>query len=67
MPEELIKVKALTELDVPGEKTKQIGEELELPEATVKILEKGNDPAVERIKVESTGKEIATKIVGEQK
>lgn len=53
MPEILVKVEALRKLNIPGEKTKKIGAKLDLPEATVKILEAGENPSVKRVKIES--------------
>lgn len=68
MPEDLVKVEALTELNIPGQKTKKIGAKLDLPEATVKILEAGKNPSVKRVKVESTVNTTANKTTtGEQK
>lgn len=68
MPEDLVKVKALTELHIPGQKTKKIGAKLDLPEATVKILEAGENPSVKRVKVESVASTTANKsTTGEQK
>lgn len=51
MPDDLVKVEAIRDLNIPGEKTKKIGAPLELPEATVKILEAGKNPSVKRVKV----------------
>lgn len=68
MPEDLVEVEALTELHIPGQKTKKIGSKLELPEATVKILEAGKNPSVKRVKVESVASTTAIKqVIGEQK
>lgn len=69
MPEEkLIPVEALRELNIPGEKTKKVGAMLELPEATVQILEKGDNPSVKRLTLEKTVSTTAIKpINGEQK
>lgn len=68
MPEDLVKVEALTELHIPGQKTKKVGAKLELPEATVKNLEAGKNPSVKRVKVESTVNTTANKTTtGEQK
>lgn len=68
MPENLVEVVALTELHIPGQKTKKAGAKLELPEATVKILEAGENPSVKRVKVESVVNTTANKsIIGEQK
>ena len=68
MPEDKVQVEALTELHIPGEKTKKIGAKLELPEATVKILEAGANPSVKRVKVESVASTTANKTTtGEQK
>lgn len=53
MPEDKVPVEALRELNIPGQKTKKIGAKLDLPEATVKILEAGENPSVKRVKVES--------------
>lgn len=49
MPEDKVPVEALVELNIPGQKTKKVGAPLELPEATVKILEAGNNPSVKRL------------------
>lgn len=68
MPEDLVKVEALTELHIPGQKTKKIGAKLDLPEATVKILEAGANPSVKRVKVESVASTTVNKpTTGEQK
>lgn len=68
MPKDLVKVEALTELHVPGQKTKKAGAKLELPEATVKILEVGENPSVKRLPVEKVVNVIADKSAnGEQK
>ena len=41
---------------------------MKLPEATVKILEGGENPSVKRVKVESVANTTANKsIIGEQK
>lgn len=61
MPEKLVEVEALTELNVPGQKTKEVGSKLELPEATVKILEAGENPSVKRVKVESVASTTVNK------
>ncbi len=49
MPEDKVPVEALVELNIPGQKTKKIGAKLDLPEATVKILEAGENPSVKRL------------------
>ena len=68
MPNDLVKVEAIRDLNIPGQKTKKIGAPLELPEATVKILEAGENPSVKRVKVESVASTTAIKIInGEQK
>jgi hypothetical protein len=68
MLEKLVKVEALRELHIPGQKTKRKGAKLELPEATVKILEVGENASVKRVKVESVANTTANKIiVGESK
>lgn len=69
MPEEkLIPVEALRELNIPGEKTKKVGIKLDLPEATVQILEAGDNPSVKRVKVENVVSTTAIKTTnGEQK
>ncbi len=68
MPEDLVEVEALVELHIPGEKTKKIGAKLEFPEATVKILEAGENPSVKRLKVEKAVNTTANKpTTGEQK
>lgn len=68
MPENLVDVEALTELNVPGEKTKKVGAKLKLPESTVKILEVGENPSVKRVKVENSTTAIANKqTIGEGK
>lgn len=68
LDEKLVPVKALRELNIPGQKTKRIGAKLDLPEATVKILEAGENPSVERVKVESAASTTAIKsTTGEQK
>ena len=68
MPEDLVEVEALTELHIPGQKTKKIGAKLELPESTVKILEAGKEPSVKRVKVETVASTTVNKsISGEQK
>ncbi|MGE4382266.1 MAG: hypothetical protein AB7D41_03615 [Arcobacter sp.] len=68
MPENLVDVEALKELNIPGEKTKKVGAKLKLPEATVKILEVGENPSVKRVKVENSTTAIANKpTTGENK
>lgn len=68
MPDDLVEVEALTELHIPGQKTKKIGAKLELPEATVKILEAGKNPSVKRAKLENVVSTTANKTTtGEQK
>lgn len=68
MPEKLVKVEALKELNIPGEKTKKIGEKLELPEATVKILEAGKNPSIKRVEFEKIATITVSKITtGENK
>ena len=68
MPDDLVEVEALKELNNPGQKTIKVGAKLELPEATVKILEAGANPSVKRVKVESVASTTANKtITGEQK
>ncbi len=61
MPEDLVEVEALTELHIPGQKTKKVGAKLKLPEATVKILEAGDNPSVKRLVVEKAVNTTATK------
>ena len=65
MPEDEVEVKveveALKELNIPGQKTKIVGTKLELPEATVKILEAGDTPSVKRLAVEKAVNTTATK------
>ncbi len=61
MPENLVEVEALTELHIPGQKTKKVGAKLKLPEATVKILTAGENPSVKRVKVESVASTTAIK------
>ena len=58
MPKDLVKVEAIRDLNIPGQKTKKIGAPLELPEATVKILEAGENPSVKRLKVEKAVEEV---------
>ena len=57
-----VEVEVLKELNVPGERTKQIGAKMELPESSVKILESGENPSVKRVstnKIKSTtGEEL---------
>jgi hypothetical protein len=68
LDEKLVPVEALRELNIPGQKTKRKGAKLELPEATVKILEVGENASVKRVKVESVANTTANKIiVGESK
>lgn len=68
MPNDLVKVEAIRDLNIPGQKTKRIGALLELPEATVKILEAGDNPSVKRLTLEKTVSTTAIKpINGEQK
>ena len=57
-----VQVEALTELNIPGQKTKKKGEKLSLPESTVKILEAGDDPSVKRVKVGSAVDATAKKL-----
>jgi uncharacterized protein YggU (UPF0235/DUF167 family) len=52
MPDKLVPVEALRELNIPGQKTKKLGAKLELPEATVKILEVGENASLKRVEVE---------------
>lgn len=54
MPEDLVEVEALTELHIPGQKTKKVGAKLKLPKAAVEILAAGEKPSVKRVKVENT-------------
>ena len=61
MPEDKVSVEALKELNIPGQKTKKIGAKLELPEATVKILEAGDTPSVKRLAVEKVVNTTVTK------
>jgi hypothetical protein len=49
LDEKLVPVEALRELNIPGQKTKRKGAKLELPEATVKILEVGENASVKRV------------------
>jgi hypothetical protein len=69
MLEKLVKVEALRELHIPGQKTKRKGAKLELPEATVKILEVGENPSVKRVEVEKVVSTTVNKttILGESK
>jgi hypothetical protein len=68
LDEKLVPVEALRELNIPGQKIKRIGAVLELPEATVKILEKGDNPSVKRLTLEKTVSTTAIKsTTGEQK
>lgn len=61
MPEELVEVEALKDLNISGQKTKKVGAKLKLPEATVKILEAGDNPSVKRLAVEKAVNTTATK------
>ena len=61
MPEDKVEVEALAELHIPGQKTKKVGAKLKLPEATVKILEAGDNPSVKRLVVEKAVNTTATK------
>ena len=61
MPNDLVKVEAIRDLNIPGQKTKKIGATLELPEATVKILEAGDNPSIKRLAVEKVVNTTATK------
>lgn len=66
--EKLVEVEALTQLHIPGEKTKKIGEKLKLPESTVDILTAGENPSVKRIKVEKVATTVVHKTtIGENK
>jgi hypothetical protein len=49
LDEKLVPVEALRELNIPGQKSKRKGAKLELPEATVKILEVGENASVKRV------------------
>jgi hypothetical protein len=69
LDEKLVPVEALRELNIPGQKTKRKGAKLELPEATVKILEVGENPSVKRVEVEKVVSTTVNKttILGESK
>jgi hypothetical protein len=49
LDEKLVPVEALRELNIPGQKSKRKGAKLDLPEATVKILEVGENASVKRV------------------
>ncbi len=67
MTKDLVAVEALRDLNIPGQKAKKAGAILDLPEATVKKLESGENPSVKRVKVESAENTTTKPTTGENK